>query len=147
MATRMRPLRSCASAQEKIAGVVSFWNTDRRYGFLRRDDGERDAFCHIGQVVDDVDRLNADRELEAKQDGREDKPRRRQDGDEQTELRRTLRFVPSDRAIQRALRHLEVPCVHDQPERHHESREGRKRHEDRRTLSNSKYLRQKTENG
>jgi hypothetical protein len=68
----------------------------------------------------EAQRCRADRRLKAKQDSCEDEPRCREDRYEKTELSCARRFVPGNCATQRALRHLEVACMHDQAERHHE---------------------------
>jgi CspA family cold shock protein len=36
-----------------IVGEITSWNPAKRYGFLRRDDGERDVLIHANQVERD----------------------------------------------------------------------------------------------
>ena len=36
----------------KIYGTVTTWFDKRRYGFIGRDDGQRDAFVHVDSTVD-----------------------------------------------------------------------------------------------
>jgi CspA family cold shock protein len=31
-------------------GVVKFWQESKGYGFLRRDDGQADVFCHVSAI-------------------------------------------------------------------------------------------------
>jgi CspA family cold shock protein len=38
-------------------GAVKFYNKDRGYGFLKRDDGQRDIFVHINAVEADCEAL------------------------------------------------------------------------------------------
>ncbi|CAN7301538.1 cold shock domain-containing protein [Bradyrhizobium sp. LjRoot220] len=33
-------------------GVIKVWRDDRGFGFITRDDGERDLFCHFSNCVD-----------------------------------------------------------------------------------------------
>jgi len=40
-----------------ICGTVSAYNRERGFGFIRRDDGQRDVFVHINCVVSDVEEL------------------------------------------------------------------------------------------
>lgn len=38
-------------------GTIKIWVADRGYGFVKRDNGERDLFLHISNVVEDVEDL------------------------------------------------------------------------------------------
>jgi CspA family cold shock protein len=33
-----------------LRGTVKFWNDDRGFGFIKRDDGQADAFVHVSQL-------------------------------------------------------------------------------------------------
>jgi CspA family cold shock protein len=39
--------------KQMIVGEVTSWDPAKRFGFLRRDDGERDVFLHANQVERD----------------------------------------------------------------------------------------------
>ena len=36
---------------ERETGVVAWFNIERGYGFIRRDEGSPDAFAHYSQIV------------------------------------------------------------------------------------------------
>jgi cold shock protein len=41
------------NVNERITGKCHFWNDEKHWGFLRRDDyrpGDKDDFCHISAV-------------------------------------------------------------------------------------------------
>ncbi len=40
-----------------LTGECKFWNDERGYGFLKRDDGAADAFCHASGLAGSSDRL------------------------------------------------------------------------------------------
>ena len=44
--------------QAKCTGTISFWNAEKGFGFIQRDDGRPDLFCHINEVVEDVEALS-----------------------------------------------------------------------------------------
>jgi cold shock protein len=46
-----------ATLQQHFTGVITHWNAAKGFGFIRRDDGRADLFCHINQVADDVEEL------------------------------------------------------------------------------------------
>lgn len=41
----------------KLTGRVAWFDSRRGHGFIRRDDGERDAFVHRSQVIGENGRL------------------------------------------------------------------------------------------
>jgi cold shock protein len=41
-----------------LQGTIKAWIADRGFGFIRRDDGQEDLFCHINEVFEDVERLS-----------------------------------------------------------------------------------------
>jgi len=160
----IRAAQSASSRGDKIVGVITFWNVEQGFGFVHRSDGKADVFvprrlgCRrcskaerrrprdLGTRHRSAHRsagsevCHAARRLAPEQYSREHEPRCREYRDEQTELRRTLRFIPGDRAIQRALRHLQTTHMHDQAKSHHENCEGRRRHENRRTFPITKRI-------
>lgn len=40
-----------------LTGTIKTWISARGFGFIQRDDGQADIFCHINQVVEDVEDL------------------------------------------------------------------------------------------
>jgi CspA family cold shock protein len=36
---------------EMLKGEVKFWNDERGFGFLKRDDGQADVFVHASQLL------------------------------------------------------------------------------------------------
>lgn len=42
-----------------MQGRIKFWNSDKGYGFIRRDDGS-DLFCHITAVHDTIEPQTGD---------------------------------------------------------------------------------------
>jgi cold shock CspA family protein len=55
---RMLSANLAASAsQAKNTGTITHWNAAKGWGFIRRDDGRADLFCHINQVIEDIEEL------------------------------------------------------------------------------------------
>lgn len=47
-----------AAPQTTCMGTITFWNAEKGFGFIKRDDGRPDLFCHINEVADDVEALS-----------------------------------------------------------------------------------------
>ena len=47
-----------AAPQTTCMGTITFWNAEKGFGFIKRDDGRPDLFCHINEVADDVKALS-----------------------------------------------------------------------------------------
>jgi cold shock protein len=45
------------SPPTKNTGTVTYWNTEKGFGFARRDDGQPDIFAHINSVIEDTEDL------------------------------------------------------------------------------------------
>jgi len=42
---------------QKMQGRVKFWNSERGFGFIARDDAHGDVFCHVRDLPEDMDEL------------------------------------------------------------------------------------------
>jgi len=42
---------------QKMQGRVKFWNSERGFGFIARDDENGDVFCHVRDLPEGMDEL------------------------------------------------------------------------------------------
>lgn len=42
--------RVLGNEAERIQGTVKWFNAEKGYGFITRDDGEKDVFCHFSSL-------------------------------------------------------------------------------------------------
>ncbi len=50
--------------EERIVGTVKMFNTDRGYGFIKRDDDQDDVYFHFSEVEEDSRPLAKDDRVE-----------------------------------------------------------------------------------
>lgn len=39
---------------EKLTGTVKFYNTEKRFGFIKHDDSNKETFVHSSGLIDEV---------------------------------------------------------------------------------------------
>ena len=39
---------------ERITGVVKFFNTEKGFGFIKHDDSDKETFVHVSGLINDV---------------------------------------------------------------------------------------------
>ena len=39
---------------EKLTGTVKFYNTEKRFGFIKHDDSNKETFVHSSGLVDEI---------------------------------------------------------------------------------------------
>lgn len=39
---------------EKLTGTVKFYNTEKRFGFIKHDDSNKETFVHSSGLIDEI---------------------------------------------------------------------------------------------
>ena len=40
--------------ENKIQGTVKFFNTEKRFGFIKHDDSGKETFVHVSGLIDEI---------------------------------------------------------------------------------------------